>query len=322
MTSAAAPPRRPVFVGGCSRSGTTLLGAMLGVGPAAVTVPEATFKWELFEDAGPAGSDPGSTRLDPSVLARRLREDRMFGLWDVDLPLGEPLTYRGLLDGLVDSYAARVGKPDAGVWVDHTPGNIRFGLTLHRTFPDARFVHLVRDGRAVAASVLPLDWGPNSATESGLYWATQIAAGFALESALGPDVVRTVRYEDLVLDPAGTLPALCDFLGLPYRDDMLADRDYRVGAYETEQQRLVAAPPDPSRTEAWRDALAPRQIRDFERVTGELLEYLGYPVVLGAAARRASRREHLTTMLAANARRWTVDKVRFHRRVARSRSAS
>lgn len=318
------PARRPVFVGGCSRSGTTLLGAMLGVGPTAVTVPEAEFKWQLFEDTGPAGVEPAKARLDTTALAHRLRDDRMFRLWDVDLPStdGTPLTYRELLDGLVTGYAARVGKPDAEVWVDHTPGNIRYGLTLHRTFPAARFLHLVRDGRAVAASVLPLDWGPNSAGESGLYWATQVAAGLALEGALGSEVVRTVRYEDLVRDPARTLTSVCDFLDIPYRDDMVRARDYQVGAYEREQQRLVAGEPQPSRIEAWREELTMRQIRDFERATGELLEYLGYPLVLGAAARRPSRTEHLATMLASNGRRWTLDKVRFQRRIARSRRPS
>lgn len=310
-----------MFIGGCSRSGTTLLGAMLGVGPAAVTVPEAEFKWQLFQDAGPPGADPATARLDLAALAHRLCDDRMFRLWDVDLPSGggEPLTYRELLDRLVAAYAARVGKPDAAVWVDHTPGNIRFGLTLHRTFPDARFVHLVRDGRAVAASVLPLDWGPNSAGESGTYWATQLAAGLALETALGPDVVQRVRYEDLVRNPAGTLAPVCDFLGMPYRGDMVVARDYRVGAYEQQQQRLVAGPPQPGRIEAWREELTMRQIRDFEQATGELLEYLGYPLVLGAAAPRPSRTERLATMLASNGRRWTLDKVRFHRRIARSR---
>lgn len=318
------PARRPVFVGGCSRSGTTLLGAMLGVGPAAVTVPEAEFKWQLFEDTGPAGAEPAKARLDTTALAHRLRDDRMFRLWDVALPSagGSPLTYRELLDGLVGAYASRIGKPDAEVWVDHTPGNIRYGLTLHRTFPDARFLHLVRDGRAVAASVLPLDWGPNSAGQSAMYWAAQLAAGFALETALGPDVVRTVRYEDLVRDPAGTLASVCDFLGIPYRDDMVNARDYRVGAYEAEQQRLVAGPPQPDRIEAWREQLTMRQIRDFERATGELLEYLGYPLVLGAAARPPSRTENLVTILVSNGRRWTLDKVRFRRRIARSRRSS
>jgi hypothetical protein len=313
-----------VFVGGCSRSGTTLLGAMLGVGPAAVTVPEAEFKWQLFQDAGPAGAEPAKARLDTAALARRLRGDRMFRLWDVDLPSNDrsTITYRELLDGLVSSYAARVGKPDAEVWIDHTPGNIRYGMTLHRTFPAARFLHLVRDGRAVAASVLPLDWGPNSAGESGTYWATQLAAGFALETALGPEVVMRVRYEDLVREPGRTLASVCEFLDMPFRDDMVQARDYRVGAYEKDQQRLVAGPPQPSRIDAWREDLTMRQIRDFERATGELLEYLGYPLVLGAAARRPSRTQRLVTMVASNGRRWTVDKVRFRRRIARSQRSS
>src|SRR3954467_11184607 len=161
----------PVFIGGCSRSGTTLLGAMLGYGPGAVAVPEAEFKWNLWSSG--AVTDRGVHR---DRAKRLLDADPKFGMWGVEAPtrLPEPATFESLLTHLVCDHAHAAGKPRPRRWTDHTPGNVRFFGTLHRHFSQARFVHLVRDGRAVAASVIPLDWGPNDAVEAATYWSTQL----------------------------------------------------------------------------------------------------------------------------------------------------
>lgn len=314
-------PERPVFVGGCSRSGTTLLGAMLGVGAEAVTVPEATFKWDLLAAPGVV-VDRERGVVDLRRAAEYLPGDRLFRLWRVPLPEDAPrfVTYGSLLRYLVAVHARDQGKAAARVWVDHTPGNIRVALTLRAAFPEARFVNLVRDGRAVAASVIPLDWGPNDAREAGLYWSTQVAAGLAAERSLGADRVRTVRYEDLVREPAATLRGLCGALDIAYSDSMVGSRDYRVNTYEADQQRLVAQPPDPARIAAWREQLSPGQIRDFERVTGELLGYLGYDLHLGATAGRPGKWEHARSMAVSAGRRVLLNKLRFRRRRRRAGS--
>jgi Sulfotransferase family len=66
------------------------------------------------------------------------------------------------------------GKEEADWWVDHTPTNLRFARLLTAWFPEARFIHIVRDpGRA--ASVMPLNWGPNTITEAALFWKRRMA---------------------------------------------------------------------------------------------------------------------------------------------------
>lgn len=302
---------RPVFIGGCSRSGTTLLGAMLGVGPDLLTVPEAEFKWEMLR-AGLLAD--GAFSL--SEVRRYLSEDPRFALWDVELAEkpDDRVPYPALLRELAAAYGRQAGKPEARVWFDHTPGNIRFGRSLHESFPEARFLHLVRDGRAVAASVIPLDWGPNTAREAAHHWATQVCAGLALQAWLGEEQVHLVHYEDLVREPQQTLRSVCDFLGIPYSEDMITVRDYRVQKWTAQQHALVAGAPDPARLTAWRSALTPAQIRDFERTTGELLDYLGYDTDHGATAGRPGSWEGLRTTAWAAARRLAVDKVRFRLR--------
>ena len=64
----------------------------------------------------------------------------------------------------------------------------------------AKFIHLVRAPRAVAASIMPLDWGPNNAIDAARYWVQKIAYGLAFESVY-PEVCLKVKYEDILQEP-------------------------------------------------------------------------------------------------------------------------
>jgi hypothetical protein len=301
---------RPVLVGGCPRSGTTLLGSLLGTGPTVLTVPEAEFKWTVLR-AAPVDVD-GS--LDLAAVGAALQRDWRFSLWGIQAPTPGPsrIGYGALLARLVNAHGATVGKPEPEVFIDHTPANVRYAATLSRLLPDARFVHLVRDGRAVAASVLPLDWGPSSVYAAARWWAAQLSFGLAAAAALGPERVITVRYEDLVSAPEPTLRALRDFLDLP--DVASTATDYQVQRYTARQHERVGAPPDPSRVDAWRDVLAPRRVEEFEAFTADLLTYLDYTPDHGPAARPATAWSHASEVTAATLRTQLIDKPR---RVAR-----
>ncbi len=298
---------RPVFVGGCPRSGTTLLGAMLGVGPTRITVPEAMFKFRLLA----AAKDGRMTAADAVAT---LQGAPRFDLWRVPVPrvdeLAPDLEIRALLSGLARDFGRRTGKPDADVWIDHTPGNIRFAGSLARLFPDAKFINIVRDGRGVAASVLGLDWGPNRIEEAATWWGTHVALGLAAERLLGPQLMRTVRFEDLLADPEHTLRELCSFLGTPYDEEMITRRDYKVASYTVTDHVLVSGPPDSSRSEAWRSKLTAGQIEEFEYRTGELAQYLGYPAFVGSGARPSPRGERFRRFVSDVARRGVIDPVR------------
>lgn len=301
----------PILIGGCPRSGTTLLGAILGHGQAALTVPESGFKWELL---GPARVGD-SNRLNRATVTRSLERDWRFRLWGIatpELTEGEPeeIAFDALLDQLVHAHGATVGKPHPDVWIDHTPGNIKYAMTLAEMLPEARFVHLIRDGRAVAASVLPLDWGPNNVFEAATWWASHVAMGLAAARALGPERVLTVRFEDILTDGARTVSELCNDLDLTFHPEMLHRREYRVQQYTKRQHRLISEPPDTSRTDAWRTRLSTREVETFEYLTGELLAYLGYPLVSRPPAPAPSTSDHVRDVARGLLRRQLLDKPR------------
>lgn len=271
---------RPVFIGGCHRSGTTLLGALLGAHPACLTTPESQFKTDALEGIGV----PESAAELQAVLmrARNMRSLSRWGLDEARLQSAEKSPgsdYAELLRQLVSAYGSCVGQSSFDLWIDHTPKNVRCLSTLFSLFPDARAIHIVRDGRGVAASVMPLDWGPNTVISAAHWWIHHVAFGLAAESYFGDGRVLRVRYEDLVSDPQGELERICAWLGIEYVAEMRQGGGFNYASGLFRYHALIHDAPDVSRASAWRRSLSARQIRTFESRTSDFLPSLGYSLL-------------------------------------------
>jgi hypothetical protein len=281
-----------------------MLGAMVGSHSQCICVPESQFIDHLLarKDFDPAATQP------TTVLGLIGADPRYRLLWRPALdpvslnPAELGSTFAQVLSSLVKAYGRRLQKPSASVWVDHTPTNFRRGLSMLRLFPEARFIHLVRDGRAVAASLLPLDWGPNNVMHAAEFWMARCAAGLSAELELAGRVLR-VRYEDLVTEPEATLRRIAAFAGLEYEPAMALGGGHRPSRYNERQHRLVGQPPDPSRGSSWQESLTAREIEIFEAEAGEFLELLGYRARYGIRARPAQPTEVLRMRVGDLARR-------------------
>ncbi len=193
----------PVVLG-CVRSGTTMLRAVLDSHPQLAVPPESYFvtpaleRRSRYEGTGAGGS------LDVDRLLSDIATDRSFPDWHLDAPAlaevrssGSATVPEALL-ALYSAYARRQGKPRAG---DKTPSHLLHVDLLARSFPTARFVHIVRDGRDVVPSILGMSFGPDRFAEAVLFWQRRVERGLAGGAALGPDRYREIRYEALVADP-------------------------------------------------------------------------------------------------------------------------
>lgn len=277
-----------LFIGGCSRSGTTLLGAMIGAHSTCICSPESHFKIDVMRALARKMTEPKPTAL-VSLIQRHWR----FKIWELEL---EPLSalsnnnasFDQILHWIVAQYAQQQGKPNAQIWVDHTPENISYTQSLLDIFPQARFIHLVRDGRAVAASILPLDWGPNSIIKASRWWMRMTSFGLAAEKTLGSEFVLRVKYEDLVLKPETTMQTVSQFMGIDYEPAMLQATGFNPPSYTTRQHKLVGGKPDASVVNRWEQKLTARQIEIFEHQTRDFLTYLGYPLRYGLKAKAPS----------------------------------
>ncbi len=216
--------------------------------------------------------------LDPGDLRQRLEE-------------AQPLTATSTLRAFYRTYADAAGKPR---WGDKTPGSLTRIKRIARALPEARFVHIVRDGRDVAVSLSAAYFGPRTPAAAAQRWVDGIAKGRADGAKVG--YYREVRYEDLVRDPEPILREVCDFIELPWDRSMLdyhrraparlaeIDRGLRAGAREEAvpaRQRTAilaraAQPPQADRIGRWRSDLAPEDLRAVNAVAGDLLAQLGY----------------------------------------------
>lgn len=278
---------RQIFIGGCSRSGTTLLGAMLGAHRQAICTPESHFKIDVLRS--PIFIENG---VDQAAALDFIERHWRFKIWQLSLAEtavsheedGET-SFACLMNAIVHQYAAQQNKPEASIWVDHTPENISYVRALLQQFPQAKFIHIVRDGRAVAASIMPLDWGPNSIIKASRWWMRMVSFGLAAESAFGAEQVTRIRYEDLVADPEGVLRPLSQFLGIDFEPAMTAATGFNPPAYTTKQHTLIGQKPDRKMASSWEHKLSARQIEIFESQTRDYLTYLGYSLRFGLKAK-------------------------------------
>jgi hypothetical protein len=175
-------------------------------------------------------------------------------------------------------------------WIDSTPTNIPHLLRLQRDFPDARIVHIIRDGRDVALSLhkkgwsRPLPWQKRkSLLAAGLYWEWIVRKGRRYGELLGPNYLE-VRYEDLVRQPAQVLPTLGAFLrhNLDYR----RIQKVSIGSMKTPltsfEDELGTGKFNPAGR--WRDKFPADQLAQFEQLVGKYLQELGYPLSAGSSS--------------------------------------
>ncbi len=308
---------KPIFVGGCDRSGTTLLAALLAGHRRAIAPPEAQFFLEGIAASRSADGD------DPAAFAAFVRESWRFRLWELPAGLpGELATDRSrpaeIMAGLARAYADREGGEGVDRWIDHTPMNIAYAPTLFGEFEAAPMAHIVRDPRAVVASVLPLDWGPTSARAGARWWLSRIALGLAAESMF-PGRVARIRYESLVRDPLGTLERAGPLLGLEFDPDTVGAGEARLPAYTHSQHALVGRAPDPSRIDAWKTRLSAAQIATIEAELGDMPAMLGYEVerVAPPIPGSSSGREFLANAVRTARQRWQ-HRARVRRALDRS----
>ncbi|GAA4305736.1 sulfotransferase [Actinomadura luteofluorescens] len=191
-----------------------------------------------------------------------------------------PPTLGSAIAAVFRAYARRHGKPR---WGDKRPSYFRRVPMLRRMFPDAQFVHLVRDGRDAVSSLTRMPWFDGDIYAAALTWREAIDMGARLQTRLGPDTFYEFRYEDLVAEPEGALTRLCAFLGEEYdpgmtgayrhaRQTVPSARKWHLGTHEAVHGRQVGA---------WRERLEGWEADLVQHVLASRLRRHGYAVTEG-----------------------------------------
>jgi hypothetical protein len=171
-------------------------------------------------------------------------------------------TYSGVLRTIFEQFAASQGHVR---WGDKTPEYCRHLPMIRELFPDAQFLHVVRDGRDVAQSIFQTGFGSKTAYEAALDWKRTVGDIRAFGTQVARGSFLEIRYEDLLSDPVGTMDRVADGLGIENREDVMADVAPRLRAY-------VRA----DNTRKWKQQLTGREIECFEAFAGDELQTSGY----------------------------------------------
>lgn len=307
----------PLFVGS-GRSGTTMFGLMFDSHPDLAITHEAHFIAAL-PARQPSLLDPD--RFDAALFVRLLYADPNFvrlGLTEVDvfesLQAHEAREYAGAVRAVMGLYATSKGKRWYG---DKTPGYVIHLDQLGQLFPEAKFVHIIRDGRDVAlAYVERPEWGPRTVAEAAFYWRSRVARGRASGQRLGPNRYREVRYEDFLDEPAAVAAQLCEFLGIAFHSSMMNyhERGSSFASSSKDPQAFTSLAKPPTKgLRDWRKDMQPADRRLFEAIAGHLLRDLGYETS-GKPPSISSRARVAVAMGAWELRRLRVQLDRLARR--------
>lgn len=257
--------RRPIFIVGAARSGTTFLGDCIG------RIPEITYHHE-----------PPATK----AAGRYVYED----LW----------SYRRSrwFFRLVYRWLVRVERDGDLRFAEKTPTNIFLMPFLARAFPGSQFIHIIRDGRDAAASHMNKPWlraedaasgirepggylhGPypkfwveperrdeflrtSDARRMAWAWRRYTESGLRHGQELGPERYHELRYEEFVGEPSEHGQRILDFIG--------------IGAEESRRLFLAACMrADESSVGTHRSTFYPSEMDEIDAEAGELLRSLGY----------------------------------------------
>jgi hypothetical protein len=257
MARADSPLReRMIFLVGARRSGTNWLQRILGAHPAVAALPTETHVFnmgitpltERFQHTNPGSLMPATMFAD--------RDGFLDGVRD--------LLDRAFLDNL-----DRL-DPSARYLVERTPWHVYDIDLIAQVYPDARVVHIIRDGRSVARSLLAKHWGPDTMEAAAQEWVDSVQAGRRGAAALG-DRYREVVYEHVLADPSQEIEDLFGWLGVEF------DEDVRERVLLEAGSMFNVDPGSPEiRADKWREGLSERDLESFDRVAGPLLEELGY----------------------------------------------
>jgi len=270
----------PFFVG-CGRSGTTLLRAMIDSHPLFAVPAETQFILTLAEQRRRYEAANGFA-ID-TFLRDVFRHTDLSATWGIDIDTfahelrrRPPKDYPDAVRSLFGVYAQLREKP---LYANKTPIHVLRMPALLELFPDARFIHVIRDGRNVALSFLDSAFGPESIVGCALRWRRYVSRGITSGPRLGSGRYLEIRYEDLVREPATTARTVCRFIDVPFDDHMLRyfDRaDEILGQIDHPESHSRLRLPPTQGLRDWRTEMSPDDAERFEAIAGSLLSRLGY----------------------------------------------
>ena len=259
------------FITGVQRSGTTLLSVLLGNHPEIEIDGFATaFRlitcFKNYEKVLPLNL----LEEDNAVLKWKIEKDYKGRLADF-LDYENLDKYDSVKELVGASINAHLQAKNKTVWGDKTPNLQHYAGDILKLLPDAKFIHIIRDGRATAYS--HSSRAHKNILLAAQEWVKGNTAALVNQKMLGNKQHLTIKYEDLLEFPEETARKICTFLELKFQASML---DMSNG---DDEKSYVKSTFDTSKINAFKTQIPAHTLRAVEEIQSPLLQKMGYSVV-------------------------------------------
>ncbi|MEM1326067.1 MAG: sulfotransferase [Bacteroidota bacterium] len=272
-----APPT--YFISGVQRSGTTLLSFLLSGHSQIDMQPRATafrlitcFK-NYRERLGDTITDDQNERF------RQLIRQDYKGILAELLDWENFDQYESIQELIATSIEQQLATKNKTIWVDKAPNLQHYLEGLFYLMPNAKIIHIIRDGRAVANSMHRRTNKPLRLCAQE--WVDGNVEALAAQRLLGRDKIYFLSYEDLVKDATATLKGVCQFLDIGFEPQMLDLEAHQQTGGDT---AYVDTRFDSQKLTAYQNQLTAKQLQQIETIQLPLLQQFDYPLLASPTA--------------------------------------
>jgi len=248
----------PFFIIGAPRSGTTFLVELLNRHPKVLVTDETRVMTHVSRILNEQPADQRAVMRHRAAWLEHLRAQ---------------------MPSIVEGYYAKLGAAPDMVWGDKNPHYADRRTdpaclpTIDRLFPESRFIHIVRDGRAVVASLFALGWAKSPQYAADV-WMRHVEHSREFGATIGPRRWYELTYERLVAEPDIVAKELFAFLGLDVSSEVAAF----LAAEEQQRRPVSGATSDLARagSREWERKLDPNLLAAMNWAFADLLVEYGY----------------------------------------------
>jgi hypothetical protein len=276
------------FIIGRPRSGTTLLRVLFEAHPHVIIPPESPFIISLYKKYGKIISWDEKMIKD---FCDDLYKQRYFDKWLIDKEVlvkkllearGEN-TFQEMVRKVCLSYNSVFHKEDIQLIGDKNPAYSLYAGRIHKLFPEAKIIHITRDYRDNYLSLTKVNFEVPIVPLVVYRWKFAYKRMMKLKRSC-PELIYSMKYEDLATDPEKQFMEVCRFLGLTFDPEVLSfykkkaevEKAYAGSEEIALVHQSLFNPISTSRMNLWKTEMSPRQIRVADLVAGKTAEKAGY----------------------------------------------